>query len=490
MSARALARGADYPAFEWDRRWIDWAQMRQVAEAANRLIAASGAAPDAPVAFLPRNRPALLAALTGVFTTGRSIRMIHVYQSPAAVAGDLVRLKPAVVLGAPEDLSEEVCAVLRRHGVAAIALGDMTAQAVPGCERSTIETDPAPPQPQIWLLTSGTTGPPKQFALSYDNIAEHMVGFNLFDTQEAMDPLAMAPIYNYLAFSTITGLYLSIPAMMHGFRSVLVERFTVPTWRDYVLRHRPATGGVPPPALQMILEADIPPQDLASIKYMGSGAAPVDPTVQREFEARYGIPVLLSYGATEMGGPVTRMTLEMRQQWGEAKMFSVGRAWAGTQLRVVDPDTGEVLAPNQDGVLEARTVRIGPEWIRTSDQVRIDEDGFVFILGRADGAIIRGGFKLLPDAIERALVTHEAVAAAGVVGMADKRLGQLPAAVIQLRKGAARPSVAELEAHLREHVPATHIPVAWRFVDVLPLTNTLKIHRPALRQMFETVDQT
>src|SRR5438067_1725880 len=109
MSARALARGADYPAFEWDKRWISWAEMRQVAEAANRLIDASGAAPDASVAFLPRNRPALLAALAGVFTTGRRIRMIHVYQSPAAVAADLVRLKPAAVLGAPEDLSEEVC---------------------------------------------------------------------------------------------------------------------------------------------------------------------------------------------------------------------------------------------------------------------------------------------------------------------------------------------------------------------------------------------
>jgi long-chain acyl-CoA synthetase len=130
--------------------------------------------------------------------------------------------------------------------------------------------------------------------------------------------------------------------------------------------------------------------------------------------------------------------------------------------------------------------RIGPDWIRTADVAVIDEDGFLFHRGRADGAIMRGGFKLLPESIERALVLHEAISAAGVVGIADKRLGQVPAAVIQLKPGCTEPTIAQLEAHLRNELPATHIPVAWRFVAALPRNRSVKVDRPALRQLFES----
>ena len=112
--------------------------------------------------------------------------------------------------------------------------------------------------------------------------------------------------------------------------------------------------------------------------------------------------------------------------------------------------------------------------------------GFCIHRGRADGAIVRGGFKLLPDVIERALGLHEAVSAAGVTGIPDKRLGQVPAAAIQLKPGVPPPAVAELERHLRDQVEATHIPVTWRFVDTLPYTPMLKLDRVALRRLFES----
>jgi acyl-coenzyme A synthetase/AMP-(fatty) acid ligase len=129
--------------------------------------------------------------------------------------------------------------------------------------------------------------------------------------------------------------------------------------------------------------------------------------------------------------------------------------------------------------------RIGPDWIRTSDIAMIDADGFLFHRGRADGAIMRGGFKLLPETIERALLLHDSISAAAVVGLADKRLGQVPAAAIQLKRGVEQPATAELEAHLRGHVTAPHIPVVWRFVAALPTTPSLKIDRPAVRRLFE-----
>jgi acyl-coenzyme A synthetase/AMP-(fatty) acid ligase len=98
---------------------------------------------------------------------------------------------------------------------------------------------------------------------------------------------------------------------------------------------------------------------------------------------------------------------------------------------------------------------------------------------------MRGGFKLLPETIEVALQKHPAVSAAAVVGLRDRRLGQVPAAAVQVRNSVTPPSISELETFLREHVLATHIPTAWRLVTHLPRTASFKIDRPAVVQLFE-----
>lgn len=488
MSARALARGPRYPAIEWEKRWISWEEMRQIADRVNDLIEASGAHPLAPVAMVPRNRPNALAALIGLNAAGRNVSMIHVYQSAPGVIRDILRLKPAVVIIGAEDFAEEIKSVLREQGIAGITLTGMNAVAVPGCERSTAACGPPPLRPQIDLLTSGTTGPPKQFALSYDMIAKHMVGANMMPIDQTQDPATLTPLYMYLPFGNFSGIYATLPTLMLGLRAVLVDRFTLATCHDYIVRYRPTFVGTPTAALQMMLEANIPREDLASLRSINTGASPLDPTVQRAFEERYGIPVLLAYGATEFGGPVTLMTPQLYAEWGQKKFGSVGRPFAGAQLRVVDPETGVVLPPGKEGLLEVISPRIGPDWIHTSDVVILDEDGFLFHKGRADGAIMRGGFKLLPDTIERALKLHNAVSAAGVTGIPDKRLGQVPAAAIQLKPGAAKPTIAEFEKHLREHVEATHIPMRWLFVETLPYTPMMKVDRAALPRLFGTAE--
>jgi acyl-coenzyme A synthetase/AMP-(fatty) acid ligase len=167
------------------------------------------------------------------------------------------------------------------------------------------------------------------------------------------------------------------------------------------------------------------------------------------------------------------------------KIGSVGRPYAGSQLRVIDAETGGELPAGQDGLLEVLTPRMGSTWIRTTDIGMIDKDGFLFLRGRADGAIIRGGFKLLPESIERALCLHPAVAGAIVVGIADKRLGQVPAAVVQIKSGWHQPEIEDLEQHLRKHVYATHIPTAWVFVDALPLNTSAKPDLAQARRLFE-----
>jgi acyl-CoA synthetase (AMP-forming)/AMP-acid ligase II len=485
MTEQALSRDPSQAAIEYDKRWLTWGDLRRIADQVNALIEASGAPPDAPVAMAPRNRPGAFGALLGLISRGRQIGMIHVYQAPAGLVRDIAKLKPAVFLAGPQEMSEEVIAALREQGVAGIVLNEYDVAAVPGLERSTADYRPLEGRPRIDLLTSGTTGPPKHYPLSYETLGNDIVGSPI-DMSLTSDPATLPPMLFFYPFGNFSGIYACLPAALQGLRGVLIDRFNLDAWRDFVRRHKPSWAPLPTVALQAILDADVPRSELAGLTYIMSGAAPLDPTVHKAFEDKYDIPILLMYGATEFGGPVAFMTLDVHREWGKKKLGSVGRAFGGAQLRVVDQDTGEILPPGREGLLEVVAPRLGPDWLRTSDLVVLDADGFLWHRGRADGAIMRGGFKVLPDTIERALRTHEAVAAAGVTGVPDKRLGQVPGAAVQLKPGAPRPTIEELEAHLRQNVEATHIPTHWKFVDALPQTAMVKVDRAALKRLFET----
>ena len=135
-----------------------------------------------------------------------------------------------------------------------------------------------------------------------------------------------------------------------------------------------------------------------------------------------------------------RLDTRRYRRFGESKRDSVGRPLPDTHVRVVDPDTGAELPAGEHGLLEAKVAPISPDWIRTTDIASIDTDGFVTLHGRADGAINRGGFKILPEIVRRVLISHPAVRDACVVGVPDRRLGQVPFAAIETIPGMPVPS--------------------------------------------------
>jgi acyl-coenzyme A synthetase/AMP-(fatty) acid ligase len=485
FAAQALQFDAQRHAVEFEGRWRTWGEFRDIASRVSALLAAGGAHPQAPVVLAPRNRPSVLAAFLALTAEGRNIRMIYVYQSPGGMVRDILKAKPAAFIAPLEDFSVDVVTALRAEGILGVALTDDDAIVVEGCERAAADVELGPAEPQIQVLTSGTTGPPKLFAFSYDLIAQHMVSTNSV-VGGADDAATLTPMFLFFPLGGSSGIYATLPVLLRGIRGVLVDRFTLGAWRDYVVRYRPAWAGAPASAVQMILDAEVPAEELASLRAFSPAAAPVPLAAHRAFEARYGIPILLAYGATEFGGPVAMMTPELQAEWGPAKVGSVGRPYLGAQLRVVDAETGALLPAGREGLLEVQAPRIGDQWIRTADVGLIDEDGFIFHRGRADGAIMRGGFKLLPETIEQALLKHPAVSAVSAVGVADARVGEVPVAAIRLRPGVCEPTPEALERHAREHLPATHIPTRWTFVDTLPVNHAMKVDRAAVRRLFET----
>jgi acyl-coenzyme A synthetase/AMP-(fatty) acid ligase len=334
----------------------------------------------------------------------------------------------------------------------------------------------------VLMLTSGTTGPPKRIELTYATLARVLVDAKYYEKEQQAAPRlrsGVAIVNSPLVH--LGGLFRILQCVNDGRSFCLLERFTVDGWFDAVQRHRPQTASLVPTALRMVLEADLDPTALASIRSVVSGTAPLSPDDADAFRAKYGIPVLVSYAATEFGGAVAGWNLRDHESWWATKRGSVGRAHGGSELRVVDEETGAEVAVDEEGLLEVRAAQLGGrDWVRTTDLARIDADGFVWILGRADQAIIRGGFKVRPDDVRAALEAHPAVRGAAVVGVDDARLGAVPVAVVELRADA---TADDLLAHLEPRLAPYELPSAIHVVELLPRTDAGKVDLGAVRQL-------
>ena len=169
-----------------------------------------------------------------------------------------------------------------------------------------------------------------------------------------------------------------------------------------------------------------------------------------------------------------------------AKRGSVGRAHPGCELRVVDAETGAPLRADEEGLLEVKARQMGDEagWTHTTDLARIDADGFVWILGRADQAIIRGGFKVMPDDVRAALERDPRVRGASVVSRPDARLGAVPVAAVELRAGVHDVSPDELLTEAAKVLARYELPTELRLVATLPRTPSGKVDLAAVRALF------
>jgi long-chain acyl-CoA synthetase len=332
------------------------------------------------------------------------------------------------------------------------------------------------------LLTSGTTGPPKRVPISVSTF-ESAVADATAIYAGSQGQLQTGIVFHPL--SNIAGVTFLIPMMFRAQPICLLEKFTLPAWLDAVTRHRPTRGSLPPAVLRTILDEHVPREALASFSAIGVGAAALDPNLQERFEREYHIPLLISFGATEFCGVIANWTLEVYQRLGHLKRGSVGVARPGVALRVVSPVSSCELPRGEIGVLEARVARVGEGWIRTTDLASLDEEGFLYLHGRADGAINRGGFKVLPETIAAALREHPDVVDASAVGIVDTRLGEVPVAAVQLRAGAVEDEAA-LIRFARERLLSYQVPIAIKALSELPRNASMKVDLTAVKRLFET----
>ncbi|MET0578430.1 MAG: fatty acid--CoA ligase family protein, partial [Ilumatobacteraceae bacterium] len=274
-------------------------------------------------------------------------------------------------------------------------------------------------------------------------------------------------------------------SLVSGRRVAMLERFSVEAWAALVREHRPRAVSLVPTALAMVYDADLPRDTFDGVSAVFSGTAPLDPALAQQFQERYGVPVLVVNGATEFAGGVAGWTLADWKRCGRDKVGSVGRPNAGVRVRVVDQDSFDPLPPGEVGLLEVQAPQLSSSgWVRTTDLARIDEDDFIWIVGRADDVIVRGGFKVATNSVRDVIAGHPAVLDASVFGLPDRRLGQVPVGAVELRPDAEPVTSDELIAWARERLTGYQVPVELRIVDRLPRTPSMKVSQAALKELF------
>lgn len=490
-----LALDPRQPAVEFEQRWYSWGDLNVSARNLLTALDHAGQPPGTRIAVLLRNRPEIVPVLIALFSAGYCLASINATAPDDKLAEEIAAVRAPVTLALASDWTRSgLMDAAKTAGTIGMSLsiglpGEVTR--VPGLPGDPTRWIAAPgPDIAIEMLSSGTTGKPKRIPLKADNLRKALFGAAAYEKSRVVGepPKLRSGVQVVSApLAHIAGITAVMNNVLAGRRICLLEKFAVASFRDAVVRHRPKVAGAPPAALRMLLDANIPREDFASLMAFRTGTAPLDPELADAFYERYDIPVLQNYGATEFAGGVAGWTLEdFKAHWRD-KRGSVGRLNPGVQGRVVDADSGRELPPGEQGLLEVRGSNVGDgqKWVRTTDLAVVDADRFLFIKGRADGAIIRGGFKILPEDVLRVLEAHPAVREAAVVALDDARLGQVPAAAWIARSGVDAPDQEAMREYLKQKLMPYQVPVSIVRLDELPRTPSLKVNQPALRALLQ-----
>ena len=352
----------------------------------------------------------------------------------------------------------------------------------------------------ILMFTSGTTGRPKAVPMTHDTF-----GTYILENVQPADPeieeknVLTVPMYH------VAGIQGMLAAVYGGRTLVLMRQFEVKEWLDAVQNEKANRAMLVPTMLKQVIEnEEFAGYDLSSLSVITYGAAAMPLAVIRKaIDLFPGVSFINAFGQTETGSTITMLdpedhkiegTEEEKEKRLKRLASSIGKPLPDVEVMIVD-DSGEPVPPGTVGEIVAMGPRImsgywGDEektkraftadgWLRTSDRGYMDEDGYIFLSGRADDLIIRGGENISPREIEDVLATHPKVTETAVIGVPSEEWGQEPRAIVVLKQG-EEASEEELIAFCRDKLASFKRPRSVVFVDGLPRSALGKLSRKNL----------
>ncbi|MBW0016346.1 MAG: long-chain fatty acid--CoA ligase [Mycobacterium sp.] len=351
----------------------------------------------------------------------------------------------------------------------------------------------------IVLFTSGTTSQPKAVELTHNNLTSYITGTVEFESAAPDDAaLICVPPYH------VAGVSAALSNLYAGRKMVYLPNFDPQEWVRLVNDEHITAATVVPTMLDRIvtvLETD--GHQLPSLRNLAYGGSKVGlPLVRRALELLPSVGFVNAYGLTETSSTIAVLTPDDHRAAQSATDTAVGRRLGSVGLPVpgievqIRAEDGAVLGPGETGELFVRGEQVSGRytgigsvldengWFPTKDVAMLDEDGYLFIGGRSDDTIIRGGENIAPAELEDVLFEHPHVRNVAVVGVEDAQWGQAIVAVVVPAPG-ADPDPDELREYVRKSLRGSRTPDRVVFRDELPTNATGKVLRREIIQELE-----
>ncbi len=465
------------------RRWT-YGSLLAAARGAAELIEASGAA---HVALLDESSEAAVIALFGAALAGVPYCPLNYRLADADLAGLLERIAPALVIG---DV-DRVDRLSGGKGHTAYARADFTAAAQNTAVPEGRDYDDGAGI-AVQLFTSGTTAAPKAAILRHSNLLSYILGTVEFACADEDDAaLVCVPPYHIAGISALMS---SIYAQR---RIVMLPAFAPDGWIRLAESERVTNAFVVPTMLSRIIETldTIPSADISALRAIsyGGGKMPLE-IIHRALDLFPATGFTNAYGLTETSSTVAllgpdehRLAHASNDPKVRARLASVGQPLPTVELQIRDED-GRCCAAGEAGEIYLRGDQVSGEykeksaldadgWFPTRDAGYLDDDGYLFLAGRADDVIVRGGENMSPGEIEDVLLSHDAIADAAAVAIPSVEWGETVGVALVLREGHARPDEAEIKELVRARLRSSRVPERLMFVSELPYNEMGKLLR-------------
>lgn len=342
------------------------------------------------------------------------------------------------------------------------------------------------------LYTSGTTGAPKGVMITHRGVIQsaNTLAGELHCTEQDVFLIA-APLFHI--FGMVCNLFVGISV---GARMIIKEKYHPREMLELIERERVTIQqGVPTMFLKELEVEDFERYDLSTLRAGMVGASPIPPNKVKEVRDRLGMNLCQSFGITE----TCTVTMTPYDDDEQKIISSLGKAIPGVHLKIVDENRNELpagqtgeIAIHSFGTMKGyykmpeETARVIDEkgWFYTGDLGIMDEEGYLYFVGRAKEMIIRGGYNIYPQEIEAVLTKHPAVSNSAVIGIPDDVLGEIVCAVIQLKNDQVC-TEEELKNYLKEQIANYKVPSKIIFTEDFPVTASGKIQKVKLREQLK-----